>query len=353
VVDAGAADKLLTVIVPAFNVEEYLPRCLESLAANADALARLDVIVVNDGSTDGTGAAAHAFARAHPLSARVLDKPNGHYGSCVNAALPLARGRYVKILDADDAAEPSGLAALVAALAEESASRTPADCVLADYAEVDVSGRVTRAVHYGYASGTAFDAASEPRLGRDHLDVHALSYRTDMLRTMGYRQTEGVPYTDTEWYTEPFAEVARVRYVPQVSAHYVLGREGQSMAAANYLRDFHVIPDLALALIRRAPSRRSGVGYALFRARIRFLLEAIYVKALLSLARDRPDWDLAAFDARLLSLDPQMYAEMQEATTSSFRFHYVAAWRRRRTSRTLSFAIYWGARGIRAVFRRR
>ena len=101
-----ALSKILTVIVPSYNMEKYLPKCLGSLVVAPELMERLEVLVVNDGSTDRTSDIAHEFATKYSNSFRVIDKANGHYGSCINAALRVAMGRYVKILDADDSFDP-------------------------------------------------------------------------------------------------------------------------------------------------------------------------------------------------------------------------------------------------------
>ena len=92
---------VLTVIIPMYNMERYIDQCLSSLLCGEEAEA-LEVLVVNDGSTDDSPRIAHAYEARHPNVFRVIDKPNGHYGSCVNRALAEATGKYVKVLDADD-----------------------------------------------------------------------------------------------------------------------------------------------------------------------------------------------------------------------------------------------------------
>ena len=94
--------KNLTIIVPDYNMEEYLAKCCESVVVAPELMERLEVLVVNDGSTDGTSEIAHVFERRYPGSFRVIDKQNGHYGSCVNRGLAEAKGEFVKLLDADD-----------------------------------------------------------------------------------------------------------------------------------------------------------------------------------------------------------------------------------------------------------
>ena len=82
-------------------MEQYIEECLQSLVVdNAEEL--LEVIVVNDGSTDTSSRLAHSFNDKQPNVFKVIDKANGHYGSCINTGLASASGKYVKVLDADD-----------------------------------------------------------------------------------------------------------------------------------------------------------------------------------------------------------------------------------------------------------
>ena len=93
--------KTLSVVIPTYNMEAYLRRCLDSVTRD-DVPSSLELIVVNDGSTDGSLAIMQEYAEKRPDIVNIIDKPNGHYGSCVNAALKIATGKYIRILDADD-----------------------------------------------------------------------------------------------------------------------------------------------------------------------------------------------------------------------------------------------------------
>lgn len=92
-------------------MEAYIGKCLDSLLIpEFDAV---EVLVVNDGSKDRSSEIAHSYADRYPGSIRVIDKPNGNYGSCINAALPLATGRYIKVLDADDTFDTAAFSSFV------------------------------------------------------------------------------------------------------------------------------------------------------------------------------------------------------------------------------------------------
>ena len=94
---------MLSVIVPMHNAGELLEPFLASLLAQREQ--RLEVIIVNDGSTDGSGEIAHRYAAAHP-HIRVIDQANAGVSNARNAGLAVARGKYVAFPDADDVLAP-------------------------------------------------------------------------------------------------------------------------------------------------------------------------------------------------------------------------------------------------------
>ena len=108
----GGGGPLVTVIVPAYNVAPWLPQCLESIAAQE--YEHLEVIVVDDGSTDSTGDIARRMA-ARDSRFTVVSKPNGGLSSARNAALDVATGEWVMMVDGDDLVPPRAVSDLIAA----------------------------------------------------------------------------------------------------------------------------------------------------------------------------------------------------------------------------------------------
>ena len=97
--------KLLTIIIPSYNMEAYLEKAVQSLVVERELFDLLDIIIVNDGSKDQTLNIALLYANMYSSSISVIDKTNGNYGSCVNAGIKKAKGAFIKILDADDTFE--------------------------------------------------------------------------------------------------------------------------------------------------------------------------------------------------------------------------------------------------------
>lgn len=121
----------ISVIVPCFNAERYLRVCLESLKAQKTP--DIEMIFIDDGSTDATGAILDAFARTEPR-AQVVHMHNSGVSAARNRGISMAKGRYIAFVDADDALEEGGFARLHQAAVRSGAQITSANHVLFDEA---------------------------------------------------------------------------------------------------------------------------------------------------------------------------------------------------------------------------
>jgi len=221
--------KLLSLIIPTYNMEALLPRCLDSLLV-PETLERLEAIVVNDGSRDGSLTVANGYRERFPQTVTVIDKPNGNYGSTINAALPVAQGKFVKILDSDDWFDTAALVAFLDKL-----EKAEADMVVTHFTILHDEGtrELTKYNVYGrepYDYGRVYPLDDVLRDGYiRYFLMHALAYRTGLLRGMGYRQTEGISYTDTEWACYPVFYAKDIVFFDINLYQYNLAREGQTM----------------------------------------------------------------------------------------------------------------------------
>ena len=91
--------KLLTITVPCYNSQDYMRRCIDSLLPGGE---DVEIILVDDGSTDDTGRIADEYARAYPSTVRVIHQPNGGHGEGLNTGILHATGLYFKVVDSDD-----------------------------------------------------------------------------------------------------------------------------------------------------------------------------------------------------------------------------------------------------------
>ena len=216
-------EKILSIIIPTYNMEKYLHKCLDSLIVSDENMERLEVLVVNDGSKDASSRIAHEYEAKYPQTFRVIDKENGNYGSCVNRGLKEATGKYVKVLDADDYYVVEAFDQFVSFLQDKDV-----DLVINDFSTVDDKDGLIDEYTFNLPTDRKFTLADIPQRMVEWLWHHGITYRTDILRQINYKQTEGISYTDDEWIFMPMVAVRSVVYFPQIVYHYLLGREGQT-----------------------------------------------------------------------------------------------------------------------------
>ena len=91
--------KYITFVVPCYNSQDYMERCLDSLLPCGE---DGEIIVVDDGSVDMTGEIADSYEARYPGRVRVIHKENGGHGSAVNTGIACASGLFFKVVDSDD-----------------------------------------------------------------------------------------------------------------------------------------------------------------------------------------------------------------------------------------------------------
>lgn len=315
--------KLLSIIIPTYNMEVLLDRCLTSLILEKKELRdKLDVIVVNDGSTDSSSEIAHRYAENYPEMFSVIDKSNGNYGSCINAALPYITGKYVRILDADDSYVTKNLPEYLAVL-----ERQDVELVLSDYEIVDMDGNIISRPVYSFARRKVFSFASiksEPFLA-----MHTVAYASEIFKRIKYHQTEGVSYTDLEWVFYPMSEVNNVYYYDKTIYRYLDGREGQTVDPSIRLKRLsHMEKGLWTQLSIFEKISPSNVAYGYMHGVIAYRTRLLYTWGL-----DRKaDYDLMAFDNKLKRDYPRLYDEASKYTIplgiGNFQLPIVKMWRK-------------------------
>lgn len=241
-------DKILSIIIPTYNMENYLRKCLNSLIVNDEKMRLLEILVVNDGSKDASSAIGHEYESRYPQTFRVVDKENGNYGSCVNQGLSVATGKYVKVLDADDYFDTTAFEDTLDFLKENDY-----DLVLTDFSKVDEEGNAKKMFELPIPHNTPLKFVDILGDTARQMYMHRIIYQTDKIRSIGYHQTEGISYTDQEWMGEPMSTVKTVYYLDVNLYQYLIGREGQTInpneklkSVQQYIHVVFMIVDLYL-----------------------------------------------------------------------------------------------------------
>lgn len=258
----NCAEKVLTVSIAAYNGKATLPKALEScLVRNAE---RLDVIVVDDGSTDQTAQVAGKYAGQWPETFRVIRQPNGGYGSALMTGLTNARGKYFRTLDCDDWFDTAALEEMLQYL-----ENCTADVVFSNYCTVR-EDRVQKVfeVCKGYDTRRIY---TYDMLGQNMLDleIHGMTCRTRMLRAAGIRLLSHCSYTDMAYTFMAMSAAQTMAFCPVPLYHYRLGRDGQSVSIESYQKHFEDYAKVAEQILCLADTLPDGNKGDLLRSRAR------------------------------------------------------------------------------------
>ena len=315
-------------------MEHWLPLCLSSFLVEDQRLAQLEVLVVNDGSHDRTGDIAREYAKRYPCVFRVIDKPNGNYGSCINAALPLVKGYYVKIVDADDRVDTEIFSRFLAELEEErSFGASAADLVLTDAVPVFPDGGIGQwgRTNYPYGRGLSLPDSSVSYV---QFGLFAITFRTAIFHGLGYRQTEGISYTDMEWIIEPMVHVRHVSRYPLVVVKHLVGRPGQTTESqAKIAAHFSDYERIALDMIShydRFAAECDHLALSYYKSQLLQLLLSIFEKGLFGMGNGiQVQVDLRSID-HAIRASRQLFLETEQAAIWSrwFPIRLIRAWRR-------------------------
>jgi len=215
----------LSVVVPAYDVAAYLPACLDSVLAQAETLGRheLEVVVVDDGSPDDSGAIADSYAARDPR-VRVVHTDNHGLGAARNEGLRHVTGDLLAFADSDDVVPPGAYAALLKQL-----NRTGSDFVTGSIARWEGGGLVEppwmRRLHRQRAD---LDIDTLPEILGDVFAWNKL-FRTDFWRGTGLSWPEGVRYEDQPTTTLAYLRARRFGIIPEVVYHWRIRSDGTSI----------------------------------------------------------------------------------------------------------------------------
>lgn len=239
-------DKVISFVILAFNVEKYLTKCLDSFLCSA-VMKQIEVIVVDDGSTDTTGQIADSYAERYPDVFVVLHKENGGHGSGINAGSKLARGKFLKAIDADDWVVTENLPNFVRALTE-----CDAEAVLTPFHMIDmVTGEKTekRMEAWKKPSVQIHEILENWPVFEDCCVFHGITYRTDFYRSNGYQLPEHTFYEDQEYNTVPFCRARSVAVMDMYIYQYQVGNDQQSVSFANQAKRISHLERVAWDLV--------------------------------------------------------------------------------------------------------
>lgn len=228
------AEKIVSFIIPAYNSEEYLEKCLTSFL-HKKILDKIEVLVVNDGSKDLTNKIGKKYAEKYPQVFDVIDKRNGGHGSAINIGVMRATGKYIKVVDSDDWVITKNLPEYIDTL-----HTATADVILTNYHMVDMTtdektGWTMFLSCYGQPMDMA-DLMESWKLVDRCFTFHGITYRREFYLDEGHVLLEGVYYEDHEYATIPCCFASTILPLNLYLYEYQVGNSSQSVAIINQLK---------------------------------------------------------------------------------------------------------------------
>ena len=220
--------KILTIAVCAYNMEDYLANCLDSFLIPQSE--KLEVLIMNDGSKDRTAEIAEEYQKRYPDTFVLVNKENGGWGSNLNMAVTMAKGKYFKEVDADDWVDREVLDRVVSALCE-----------------TDVDMYITSHTFWNGDTTKEYNPDWKPYAGKTmemkdagefYFPIWDAAFKTEILRANYVDLPKKVLYTDNlvVLHAVPFMET--VHFNEESLYNYRLGRDGQSVDIGSMFKHY-------------------------------------------------------------------------------------------------------------------
>lgn len=227
-------EKILSFIIPSYNCERFLDKCVNSML-HPEVLDWLDIIIVNDGSSDSTARIAAEFCHRYPNSVRLISQQNKGHGGALNTGCAAAMGKFLKVIDADDWVETDNLPAFLAFL-----KSCDSDVVLTHHYTRDIStGEVKKWCSYPeiFEKTHTFSEIMKNwgNFARS-LTFHGITYNTAFYQKNTPGLSEHVFYEDHEFATIPCCLARTVTPLDLFIYDYRIGDVEQSVSESNQLK---------------------------------------------------------------------------------------------------------------------
>ncbi len=300
--------KLLTIAIPAFNIEKYLNRCIDSLISSKY-LGEMEIIIVDDGSTDGTTNIGNAYQNRFPDIVRFHRKENGGHGSTINKALELAKGKYFKVIDGDDWVDVQAFNKLVEYLRE-----VTVDLVITNFVYENAYNNTKNIIDY-----RKFLYPNEIYSGNQELvfipSMHARVYLTELLQQIPLRLQENTFYVDMEYNYIPIPYIKNYIYYELNVYRYFIGRPDQSIGVTSLPKYFPDHERVINRLVEYYPDiQKLPVPYHL---PCYLLLESLILTHIKLLKNNQVEnKDIGSFISKIRTLQPGLFNHL--VSSSSF-----------------------------------
>ena len=221
--------KLLSFAVPCYNSAAYMAKCVESLLKGGE---DVEIIIVNDGSSDDTARIADEYATKYPTIVKAVHKENGGHGSAVNAGIENATGLFFKVVDSDDWVKEEAYMQILDTLRSLAGGEKVLDMLISNFVYEKVGENRHKVMRYKHAlpQNQIFTWQEVKHFHKgQYMLMHSVIFRTKLLKECGLKLPEHTFYVDNLYVYEPLPFVRNMYYLDVNFYRYYIGRSDQSV----------------------------------------------------------------------------------------------------------------------------
>lgn len=220
------SQKLLSIAIPSYNSENYMEHCIETLLFGGE---RVEILIVNDGSKDGTAAIADKYAAKYPTIVKAIHQENGGHGEAVNAGLRNATGKFFKVVDSDDWVDEGAYRGILDVL---EVYQDDIELMISNFVYEKQGAKHKKVMEYTKYLPVnrvfTWDDMKPFPIGK-YLLMHSVIYKTEMLRKCGLQLPKHTFYVDNIFVFDPLPYVKHMYYLNVDFYRYFIGRNDQSV----------------------------------------------------------------------------------------------------------------------------
>lgn len=220
------SQKLLSIAIPSYNSENYMEHCIDTLLFGGE---RVEILIVNDGSKDGTAAIADKYVAKYPTIVKAIHQQNGGHGEAVNAGLRNATGKFFKVVDSDDWVDEGAYRGILDVL---EVYQDDIELMISNFVYEKQGAKHKKVMEYTKYLPVnrvfTWDDIKPFPIGK-YLLMHSVIYKTQMLRDCGLELPKHTFYVDNIFVFNPLPHVKHMYYLNVDFYRYFIGRDDQSV----------------------------------------------------------------------------------------------------------------------------
>lgn len=223
--------KYISFVVPCYNSEEYMEKCIKSLLIGKD---DIEIIIIDDGSKDNTGKIADKYQKRYPNIVKAIHQENGGHGEGINVGLKHATGKYFKVVDSDDWLDEDAYKKLLKEI-----KHIDTDLVVCNYVYTYTDGRSDQIISFAnvYDEGRVLTWDDIHKFSlTQYPSLHSMMYKKSVLDKSNIDLPKHVFYEDNLFIYLPLVNTKTIYYLDLDLYRYYIGRADQSVQESQMIK---------------------------------------------------------------------------------------------------------------------